>query len=72
MKQLKIGDWFWEYNSDLNAGYRRIAHSEKHIEYFWNGYNKRAFFTKEELLSVYPDAIVENSEILRVKCQNNG
>ena len=51
---LYIGDYFWEYNNGV--GYPRIAHSAKHIEYFWKGYGTRAFFTKEELLKVYPNA----------------
>ena len=53
---LNIGDWFWEYSTGV--GYKRKAHSALHVEYFWKGYGTRAFFTKEELLSVYPDAIV--------------
>lgn len=55
-KSLKVGDWFWEYNN--GAGYKRKAHSTLHVEYFYKGYMRRAFFTKEELLSVYPDAII--------------
>ena len=56
MGTLKVGDYFWEY--DNGVGYLRKAHSENHIRYFWKGYRTRAFFTKEELLSVYPDAFV--------------
>ena len=54
---LKVGDFFWEYNS--GAGYRRRVLSEVHIDYFRKGYMTRAFYTKEELLSVYPDAIID-------------
>ena len=56
-KALKIGESFWEYNS--GAGYRRTAHSEKHIRYFWEGYGTRAFFAKEELLAIYPEAVID-------------
>ena len=54
---IKVGDYFWEYNNGV--GYRRKAHSEEHIKYFWEGYMTRAFFTVDELLSVYPNAIVD-------------
>ena len=54
---IQVGDYFWEYNNGV--GYRRKAHSEKHIEYFWEGYMTRAFFTADELLSVYPNAIID-------------
>ena len=54
---IKVGDYFWEYNNGV--GYMRKAHSEEHIKYFWKGYMTRAFFTKEELLSVYPNAIID-------------
>ena len=54
---MRTGDLFWEYNS--GAGYRRRAHSEGHVRYFWEGYGTRAFFTIGELLSVYPDAVIE-------------
>ena len=51
---LEIGDFFWEYNKGV--GYQRRAHTQAHVDYFWKGYGKRAFFTKEELLATYPDA----------------
>ena len=51
---LKVGDCFWEYNKGI--GYPRKAHTEVHINYFWQGYGTRAFFTKEELLAKYPNA----------------
>ena len=54
---IKVGDYFWEYNNGV--GYRRKAHSEEHIKYFWEGYMTRAFFTVDELLSVYPNAIID-------------
>ena len=54
---IQVGDYFWEYNNGV--GYRRKARSEEYIKYFWEGYMTRAFFTKEELLSVYPSAIVD-------------
>ena len=54
-KNIKVGDTFWEYNSGV--GYERKAMSEQHIKYFWDGYGTRAFFTKEELLNVYPNAV---------------
>lgn len=54
---LNVGDWFWEYNNGF--GYKRKAHSALHIDYFWKGYRIRAFFTKEELLAVYPMAICD-------------
>ena len=54
---IKVGDYFWEYNNGV--GYKRKAHSEEHIKYFWEGYMTRAFFTVDELLSVYPNAIVD-------------
>ena len=54
---LNIGDYFGEYNSGV--GYKRKAHSALHVEYFWEGYGTRAFFTKEELLAKYPNAIVD-------------
>lgn len=54
---LNVGDWFWEYNNGV--GYKRKAHSALHIDYFWKGYGTRAFFTKEELLAVYPMAICD-------------
>lgn len=58
--KLKVGDTFWEYNRMLNAGYKRIAHTDEHIKYFLAGYSKRAFFTKEELLEAHPDASVSD------------
>lgn len=54
---IKLGDYFWEYNNGV--GYRRKAHLKKHIEYFLKGYMTRAFFTVDELLSVYPNAIID-------------
>ena len=51
---LNIGEYFLEYNPGV--GYKRKAHSALHVEYFYKGYMRRAFFTKEELLSVYPNA----------------
>ena len=54
---IKVGDYFWEYNNGV--GYRRKTHSEEHIKYFWEGYMTRAFFTVDELLSVYPSAIID-------------
>ena len=56
-KQMRTGDLFWEYNS--GAGYRRRAHLEGHVRYFWKGYGTRAFFTAGELLSAYPDAVID-------------
>lgn len=55
-KILNVGDWFWEYNKGV--GYKRKAHSTHHVEYFWKGYRTRTFFTKEELLTVYPMATI--------------
>ena len=54
---IKLGDYFWEYNNGV--GYKRKAHSKKHIEYFLKGYMTRTFFTADELLSVYPKAIID-------------
>lgn len=53
---LNVGDWFWEYNNGV--GYKRKVHSTDYVEYFWKGYGTRAFFTKEELLAVYPMATI--------------
>lgn len=58
-KTIQIGDYFWEYNNGV--GYARKAHSEEHVKYFWKGYMTRAFFTADELLSVYPNAIIDES-----------
>ena len=58
MNDLKIGDIFWEYNSMHGTAYPRKAHSKSHVKYFRKGYMTRAFFTKEELLSVYPNALI--------------
>ena len=57
MGTLEVGQWFWEYNKGV--GYKRKAHHNAHIEYFWKGYKVITFFTKEELLSVYPQAIID-------------
>lgn len=56
--KLEIGDVFWEYNAELNSGYPRIAHSEIHIKYFYDGYGVRAFYTKEDLLEAHPEAVI--------------
>ncbi len=57
-RKLKIGEWFWEYNKLFNSGYKRFAHSENHVKYFEEGYGTRAFFTKDELLKKYPNAVI--------------
>ena len=53
---LKIGDTFWEYNH-LGYCYPRIAHTEIHIQYFLKKYKVVTFYSLEELLATYPNAI---------------
>ena len=62
-RTLVVGDPFWEYNSGV--GYKRFAQSEEHIKYFWEGYGRRAFFTKEELIEAHPNAEVVDPEAQR-------
>lgn len=46
---LKVGDTFWVYDKDAKMGYSRIAHSEKHIEYFYKYYKDITFYIEEEM-----------------------
>ena len=55
MNKLKIGDFYWEYVDGV--GYKCEVRANYHIKFFWKDYGTRTFFTKEELLAVYPNAV---------------
>ena len=52
------GDVFWEYDSNGNWAYPRIAHSFQHCAYIQDRLGRICFVSPEAVLEAYPDASV--------------